>query len=66
MIALREFQYLDRASGKPVTARRGQTLDEARLKENRVDLDKLARVGFVGQDEAGVVTTPRRGRNKKG
>jgi hypothetical protein len=64
VIALREFQYRD-ASGRAVTVARGQTIDEARLKESRVDLEKLARVEFVGQDEAGVVTTPRRGRRKK-
>ena len=65
MIALREFKYLDLETRRPVTVRRGQTIDQSRLQASRVDLEKLARVEFVGQDEAGVVTTPRR-RNKKG
>lgn len=60
MIALRDFAYTEQDSGRQVRVREGQTLDTARLMAHKVDLEKLARVKFVGQDEAGRVVTPRR------
>ena len=65
MIALRDFAYTEQGTGRQVRVTKGQTIDQVRLQEHRVDLDKLARVKFVGQDEAGVVVAKRPGRKRR-
>jgi hypothetical protein len=63
MIALRDFAYAAR-DGQRVEVKQGQAVDPARLAEARCDVEKLARVKFVGQETV-VVAPKRRGRPPK-
>ena len=67
MIAIKEFRYYDHARGKSVLVRAHRDVDVSALREAKVDVDKLARVGYVGREEAGAVSAPprKRGRPRK-
>lgn len=65
MIALREFKYGDR-SGHVVTVAKGEELNIPALSENRVDVEKLVRTKYAGQESLRVAApTRKRGRPRK-
>ena len=64
MIALRDFAYAAR-DGQRVEVKQGQAVDPAQLAAARCDVEKLARVKFVGQEMVVVAAPKRRGRPPK-
>ena len=66
MIAMREFRYHDFAKGRSVTVPMGAEIDSAALSENKVDVEKLIRTKYTGQETLTVAPVKRgRGRPRK-
>ena len=52
MIALRDFRYGDRQTGKSVQIEAGQHVDADVLAKHKCDIDKLERTKFLARGEA--------------
>ena len=64
MIAVREFRYWDHQARKSVVVPEGAEIQEAALRENKVDLDKMVRTKYTGQESL-TVSPVKRGRPRK-
>lgn len=66
MIALREFRYRDFKTGRSVDVPQGAEIDSATLAVNKVDVEKLIRTKYTGQESLKVAPVKRgRGRPRK-
>jgi hypothetical protein len=66
MIALWEFRYKDFQTGRSVDVPAGAELDTATLAANKVDVEKLVRTKYTGQESLKVAPVHRgRGRPRK-
>lgn len=64
-VALKDFQYFDRALNQSVRVRRGDTIP-ATVENHGVDLAKLGRTKYVDLQSEGVTRTPEPVRPKRG